>query len=86
MSYTVIWLKSAQDDLATIWMSATNRDAVTRAAQAIDRQLEIDPAAAGESRSGNDRIVMESPLVVFVEVLDASRRVHVMHVRRMPSH
>ena len=86
MSYTVIWLKSAQDDLATIWMSATNRDAVTRAAQAIDFQLEIDPAAAGESRSGNDRIVMESPLVVFVEVLDASRRVHVMHVRRMPSH
>ncbi len=51
MKYSVIWLPSAEDDLATIWTNAPNRDAVSNAARQIDIQLATNPQDAGESRS-----------------------------------
>jgi hypothetical protein len=54
--------------LATIWLDAADRRAVSDAANAIDRQLGSDPLIAGESRDGNSRILLEDPLVVFFDV------------------
>jgi plasmid stabilization system protein ParE len=85
MKYSVIWLPSAEADLATIWTNALDRAAVTRAAMQIDLQLAKNPQDAGESRSENDRIVFEAPLIALVEVLETQRCVNVMHLRHMRS-
>ncbi len=57
MNFTVIWRRQALAELAAIWNSAANRNAVTAASDRIDRLLELDPMNAGESRDGSDRIV-----------------------------
>ena len=44
--YTVVWVQSAQDELADLWLNAPDRNAVTTAAHAIDQELgeEFSPA------------------------------------------
>src|SRR5438094_723354 len=61
MNYTVVWVPSAEQELAALWMDAANRDAVTRAAHEIDQQLRTDAHQRGESRTGNQRILLAAP-------------------------
>ncbi len=51
MSFTVARKPEARRQLATIWTDATDRNAVTRAADAIDKALRSNPENLGESRS-----------------------------------
>ena len=37
--YTVVWNRSAQDELAELWMNARDRHAVTAAAHVMDVEL-----------------------------------------------
>jgi hypothetical protein len=46
MNYTVVWVPSAEQELAALWMAAADRDAVTRAAHEIDQQLRTDAPPA----------------------------------------
>jgi hypothetical protein len=48
MRYTVTWLPTALDELAVIWNSAVDRQAVADAANAIDRDLARDAHAKGQ--------------------------------------
>jgi hypothetical protein len=50
MKWTVIYQPNAADELAAIWLAATNRQAIAGVANLIDRQLGHDPLNAGESR------------------------------------
>lgn len=68
MKWTVIYRPEAADELAAIWLDATDRAAVTTAANSIDQQLGNNPLAAGESREGDSRVLWEDPLVVFFDV------------------
>jgi hypothetical protein len=52
MSYTVAWKPSAEQDLASLWTSASDRQAVTDAANRIDALLRVDPNTQGESGQG----------------------------------
>jgi hypothetical protein len=70
----------AADELAAIWIKATNRQAVADAADAIDKQLGIDPLAAGESRLDNSRVLVEDPLAVYFDVDEEDRTVIVWAV------
>lgn len=65
--------------MASIWLAATDRTAVTRAAAAIDRQLATDPLEAGESRPYG-RIMFESPLAVRFKHDIHQRQVEVFQV------
>ena len=47
MSYTVDWDAAARATLATIWIRAANRQAVTAAQARIDRLLAADPLGNG---------------------------------------
>jgi len=90
MRYTLVWTPTAEDDLATIWMDAPDRNAVTGAARKVDESLRIDPGDQGESRTGDLRIVFFPPLVVEFRVSDDDRTVYVlalwtMKSRRSPS-
>lgn len=68
MKYTVVWRPSAEQQLAHLWNEATDRAAVTMAANRLDAWLRRTPATQGESRGGVTRILVEEPLVVLFDV------------------
>jgi hypothetical protein len=69
MQWTVIYRPDASDELAAIWLDSDDRQAVTTAANSIDKQLGSNPLDAGESRDGNSRVLWQDPLVVFFDVI-----------------
>lgn len=85
MTYTVIWLKSAEDDLTAIWLSARDRNAVSRAAQEIDAVLQRSPDDVGESRE-EGRILLMAPLGVTFEVHAKDRLVRILEVWHFKTH
>ncbi|HET6575498.1 MAG TPA: hypothetical protein VFG68_17985 [Fimbriiglobus sp.] len=82
MNFTVIWLPLAQNELAQVWLDATDRNAVTAASNRIDQRLAADPVSEGESRSADERITFDPPLRVVFRVAAATRDVFVLSVGR----
>lgn len=82
MSYTVIWLNSAERELARLWLDAAARDEISAAAFEIDRLLRDDPEGQGESRSKTGRILFVHPLAILCEVVKDDRKVFVQHIWR----
>lgn len=82
MIWTVVWLDSAQDHLAHLWIYASDRNPVALAANRIDELLRRDPYAVGESRSGVNRVFLEQPLGISYDVSDEDRLVTVLAVWR----
>ncbi len=80
MSFTVIWTTAAKNELANIWMSAINRNAVTAAAHTVDQLLGTTPQAFGSSRYDTVRTLIVRPLGVDYEVLALDRIVYVLTV------
>ena len=80
MIYTVIWRPAALEQLAEFWVSAADRQAITNAADDVDRKLRRDPVDQGESRDQNRRVFYVSPLAVMFEIDDDDRKVHVLDV------
>jgi hypothetical protein len=67
MKYTVLWSPYAESKLARIWMSGSDRQHITDAADALDNLLSRDAHIVGESRTGTRRIVHHSPLGVIFQ-------------------
>ena len=86
--FEVVWLDSAVNDLAAIWMQSDSaqRQAITRVANAIDRELGDDPFRSSESRGDEDRVFFAHPLGVLFEVDLQMRIVRVEHVWRYRGH
>jgi hypothetical protein len=80
MNFTVVWVPSAEDQLADLWLNARDRGALTRAADRIHRLLGTDPINAGESRPDDRRVLIELPLVVYFEISEPDRMVRVLRV------
>jgi hypothetical protein len=69
MTYQVVWLPPALDELAAIWLAAADRTSVTTASHKIDERLATNPLLEGESRdSETERIAFEPPLQVLARV------------------
>jgi hypothetical protein len=82
MKYTVVWIPTADDELATLWMKSKDREVVTSSANEIDRRLRLNPHQQGECRSQGRRILLVPPLGVVYRVNDDDRLVRVLHVWR----
>ena len=82
MSYSVTWLPAAEQELADLWLNASDRGAVTRAAHLIDQRLQTDPENEGESRPNGRRILFVPPLAVIFRVQPAGQEVLVLTVWR----
>lgn len=82
MKYSVFWSAVAEARLAELWNAADDRQAVTDAANAIDRLLAHDPERLGESRPDETRIFFMPPLGVLFHVEEPDRAVHVLKVWR----
>jgi hypothetical protein len=80
--YTVTWVKSAQNELATIWTQATDKQAVADAADAIDRELSTDAPTKGQPATGGLRSFEIDPLQVLFSVSEPDRLVTVLRVAR----
>ena len=80
MRYTVLWTQFAEWELTEIWLSASDRNFVARAAAEIDALLETSPMECGESREGNLRLMFVSRLAVEFEVYPDDRKVLVRSI------
>ena len=80
MRYTVLWKPRADDELASIWLAAEDRDAVTQAAAEIESTLREEATLKGESRSGNKRILLLPPLGVEFSVIEEDRVAYISAV------
>jgi hypothetical protein len=85
MKYTVVWKPAAENELAAIWNTASDRAAVTAAADAIEKSLRIDPVLRGETNTATTRVMIESPLLVKYKIFDDDRLVRILTVQRVPS-
>ncbi|MBW3539342.1 MAG: hypothetical protein KY476_03660 [Planctomycetes bacterium] len=86
--FRVIWERLARDELARHWLAADSarRKAITEATAKVDAVLERNPFEAGESRSGDRRILLVRPLGVFYRVVLEEMRVEVVHVVAFRKH
>jgi plasmid stabilization system protein ParE len=83
-SYTVEWMQDAEDDLARIYLQAADKQAVTQAQAAIEKQLSNNPTTRGAALAEGLRKLAVAPLVVFDSVDTARRLVEVSQVSRTP--
>jgi len=79
--YTVVWVKSAEDELVELWLASSDRTAVAAATHEIDRQLTTGPALKGESVKEGLRALNVPPVRVLYSVNDHDRIVEVALVR-----
>ncbi len=77
MKFNVVWTRAAEQDLAAVWTEASDRRAVTSAADTIDDLLAQDPDAVGEVCFDTVRSFSVPPLGVDYEVIEAERVVYV---------
>jgi plasmid stabilization system protein ParE len=80
MKYRVFWTPDAENDLATLWIDAANRDEVSRVADQIDRLLHEDAHLQGESRDENSRVLFALPFVVEFAVVESAQDVYVVGI------
>jgi hypothetical protein len=65
--------------LTELWLNAQDRNAVTRAANAIERRLRVNPQSAGESRADDLRVMFLPPLAVLFRVKPDDMLVEIIH-------
>ncbi len=80
MTYTVVWARGAEQELAAIWADAPERAEIAQAANQLDRELRRDPVSASESRPDGKRIAYSLPLGVKLRIFEADRLVRVLGV------
>jgi hypothetical protein len=80
--YTVVHLPTVDRELAQLWLSAMDRDAVTRASDAIDEELRVDAELKGQVVRGNLRRLATGPLWAYYVVEPDDCRVTLWSIRR----
>ena len=83
MKYTVGWTGAALRELASEWIQAEDRAAVSAASNEIDRLLAGAPRAQGESRRGMMGVMFIRPLAVEYEIIEDDCKVRVLTVWRI---
>lgn len=82
--FTVTWDDEAINDLADIWMQATDPAAVTTASDIVDRTLRLDADCQGKEVQEGLRYLIVSPLRVLFEVWPEDRHAKVLRVLKQP--
>jgi mRNA-degrading endonuclease RelE of RelBE toxin-antitoxin system len=84
MRFTVTWLPSIERRLTEIWLGSSDRAAITKAADEIDRQLRRDPHQAGLKFDDEIWQVVFGRLAVLYSISDDDAQVKVIDVDEMP--
>jgi hypothetical protein len=83
-AYVVKWVRHARTLLATAWLAAGDRNAVTRAQNAIDKALAAKPKSVGRELSDGLWRIERPPLVAFFEIDDTNNTVTVTDLAYIP--
>jgi hypothetical protein len=81
MRFTVSWRPEVLADLADLWSVATDRPAITVAADQIDELLSHDATNLGVEVHEDLRALVAAPLTVYFSVSEPDRLVTVVAVR-----
>lgn len=81
MTYTVVWVRSAEADLARYWTESQDRQAIADAADALDRMLRADGEFIGAQIAGQRRRLTIQPLTIDFEVSEQDLKITVVDVR-----
>ena len=81
--FTVVWHIDARNQLAEIWVRAEDRNAVSRASDAIDNFLAVDATAKGTVVEGDLRELTIQPLKILFGVSEPDRLVKVVDVEAL---
>ena len=82
MRYIVEWNDDVVREYQAIHEVAPDPGKVYRAVEAIDEELQDDPAVKGESRPDGLRITFAKPIGVLYHVVEAKRKVFVVGIWR----
>jgi hypothetical protein len=81
MKYAIAYNTFAIDDLASVWLTATDRTQVTQSIREIEMLLTLHPLKVGESRESSvRRLLHQPPLGIVYEVIEDDKRVIVQGV------
>jgi hypothetical protein len=78
--YTVTWTPDALDELAELWLSAEDRNAVTLATTSLDRELASAPAFKVTKLAEGLSYIDVPPLREFCIIREDDRLVEVVQV------
>lgn len=81
--FTVTWHREAEDELAELWLYATDLNEISAAVQAIDLALSSEAESKGEIVAEGLRSFNAPPLRVLFAISQADRVVQVELVRRI---
>ena len=84
MNYTVIYPDAMIDELTRQYVlayAAGFGTAFTEAIHRIDTRLADDPLEDTESRAGNLRVAIESPIAVYFRIESGAPRVTILGIR-----
>jgi len=84
MKYTVVNAPIADEQLADIWLKATDRQGVSDAFNRIESSLKNDAHLQGRQHPSGWRVMMMPPLVVAFRVSEDDRLVRILSVVRRP--
>ena len=82
--YRVLWIQSALDDMANLWINADSemRADINRVADHLDQELQRDPFKISESRDPGEWVCFSAPLGLLVEIETGQKIVWVLAVWR----
>ena len=83
MTFLLLWLPAAEQELRELLSDPDHRDSVVRAADAREQDLGRDAPGVGESRPKGRRVHFEPPLGVTYRVDSRNRIVRILHVWRI---
>ena len=83
MKYSVCWRPEIERKLNEIWNEATDKNAISEAADAMDRELRTRPLFVGESRDELGRFRTAGPLAIYYDVHELDRSVDVWSMFRV---
>jgi len=75
--FTVVWSPAAEAELARLWIDSSDRQAITRTAALVERELRFDPLEKGEYLIAGIRVLYVPPLRVCFEVLPQDCQVRI---------
>lgn len=81
--YTVTATPKAEDDLARLWLRASDRAAISNAANVIDRILRHDAPKQGSEGALGVRQLIVSPLIAEFTVEENDRIVTIWSIRHV---
>ena len=81
MNYTVTWTPAAEQALAAIWLTASDRTAIAESSHRLDQDLANDPFGRGVPRNASvNRTATDFPLGIDYEIIEDDRKVRVLRV------